>query len=57
MSGSKWTEIEHVDLEQYPEWCIGFWVALLVGRGPPRKGKVTESQRQELHFEHQLETL
>lgn len=22
--------------------CVGFWVALLVGRGPPREGKVTE---------------
>lgn len=39
MFGNQWTENERVDLEQYTEWSIEFWVALPVGWGPPRKGK------------------
>ena len=30
---------------------------ILGGRWPPKKGKVTKCQRQELYFEHRLETL
>lgn len=39
MFGNQRTENERVDLEQYIEWSIGFWVAPPVGWGPPRKGK------------------